>query len=414
MAHWFHRNPIKATAPVSFESLRSTVTNSAAGKIITDLKTNRAKLLSLLTDPANEVQTVQQAYEVYLSLLHGLVNDPGGAGDSKLRKLIMFKWTNSICGNTPLCEADTVFELLSMCMNIASWYTKHAAKLAAKEDISMDEAKEVHTSLRTAAGMFQYVKDQLLGRLEQLSAEKGADIEKRVVEAYHMQCVAEAQEVTVARAVELKHKASLISSLANETAKLFTSAADSLKSVDDLKAGKWRKYLELKAAFYEAYAYCFQGEQLLDADECGKAIRSLQESEKLYKTAEALCRDYSATKGPGTTARPQEHPFFRRIGPLMKTRLDKATRENGFIYFHKIPEEPQELDMKATFGLASPQEFILPAPNAIWTEAYAAFDATKAQPPQKRSAEGDLNPVQESEDKGPVKPAKNSSGCVVS
>lgn len=51
----------------------------------------------------------------------------------------------------------------------------------------------------------------------------------------------------------------------------------------------------------------------------------------VYKKAEALCKEYAATKGPGSTARPQEHPFFKRIGPLMKTRLDKATRENGFM-----------------------------------------------------------------------------------
>jgi len=40
-----------------------------------------------------------------------------------------------------------------------------------------------------------------------------------------MQCVAEAQEVTVARAVELKHKASLISALTYETSKLFNAAS---------------------------------------------------------------------------------------------------------------------------------------------------------------------------------------------
>ena len=31
---------------------------------------------------------------------------------------------------------------------------------------------------------------------------------------------------------------------------------DSLKSVDQTKAGKWKKYLELKAAFYSAYVSC--------------------------------------------------------------------------------------------------------------------------------------------------------------
>ncbi|XP_031575308.1 BRO1 domain-containing protein BROX-like [Actinia tenebrosa] len=414
MAHWFHRNPIKASAPVSFESIRNIATNPSASKILADLRQSRSRLLSLLTDPANETTSIQNAYEMYFSLLVGLVNDPGGAGDSKLRKLIVFKWTNSICGNTPTCEADSVFELMSMCMNIAMWYTKHAAKVAAKEDISMEEAKEVHSCLRTAGGLFQFVKDSLLPRLGNTSAEKGADVDTRVIEAYRMQCVAEAQEVTVARAVELKHKASLISSLANETASLFTSAGDSLKSVEPSKAGKWRKYLELKASFYLAYARCFQGELLLEAEECGNAIKALQESQKSYEKAETLCKEYASIKGPGTTARPQEHPFFKRIGPLMRTRLEKATRENGFIYFHKIPAEPPELEMKATFGLASPQEFNLPAPFSLWTDAYAGFDVSKAQPPKSTAGAGeDIKPVHEADDKGPVKPAKNSSGCVV-
>ena len=30
------------------------------------------------------------------------------------------------------CEADSVFELTSMCIDVAIWYTKYAAKLAAK------------------------------------------------------------------------------------------------------------------------------------------------------------------------------------------------------------------------------------------------------------------------------------------
>lgn len=30
------------------------------------------------------------------------------------------------------CAADSVFELTSICMNVAIWYTKYAAKLAAK------------------------------------------------------------------------------------------------------------------------------------------------------------------------------------------------------------------------------------------------------------------------------------------
>lgn len=59
--------------------------------------------------------------------------------------------------------------------------------------------------------------------------------------------------VSVARAVELQHNPSLISALANETAKLFHEADAALSSLDDKVAGQWRKYLQLKDHFYMAY-----------------------------------------------------------------------------------------------------------------------------------------------------------------
>lgn len=46
----------------------------------------------------------------------------------------------------------------------------------------------------------------------------GCDMDSNVLDAYIGQCIAEAQEITIARAIELKHRPSLISALAIETA----------------------------------------------------------------------------------------------------------------------------------------------------------------------------------------------------
>ena len=96
-----------------------------------------------------------------------------------------------------LCSvhSDAVFELVSTVMNAAIWHTKHAAVLAGKDDISMEEAKEVHRSLKMAAGMFLNMKESLVPRLP-ASTEKGTDADLRVVEAYAQQSQAEAQEGT--------------------------------------------------------------------------------------------------------------------------------------------------------------------------------------------------------------------------
>lgn len=53
--------------------------------------------------------------------------------------------------------------------------------------------------------------------------------------------------------MELKHNASLISALANETSKLFLDAANTLRPFKPEISAQWIKYLELKAAFYQSY-----------------------------------------------------------------------------------------------------------------------------------------------------------------
>ena len=57
----------------------------------------------------------------------------------------------------------------------------------------MDDAKEVHTAMRRAGGLFQYVQKHFLPLLRE-KAREGGDLDPRVVRAYMDQCTAEAQE----------------------------------------------------------------------------------------------------------------------------------------------------------------------------------------------------------------------------
>jgi hypothetical protein len=59
--------------------------------------------------------------------------------------------------------------------------------------ISMDEAKEVHTSLRKAAGAFQLTTQSFIPELVN-HPDPGMDLDPRVAGAYLAQCTAEAQE----------------------------------------------------------------------------------------------------------------------------------------------------------------------------------------------------------------------------
>lgn len=411
MTHWFHRNPLKATAPVSF-NLFGVASTQAASKICSDLRSSRARLLELFTDATCNPDMMKNGADAYFSLLLGFIDSlDGGTQDNKLRFIQNFKWTDTLQGNVPSSQQDAVFELLSMGFNVALWYTKYASRLAGKEDITEDEAKTVHKSLKVAAGIFKHLKESHIPKLI-TPAEKGRDLESRVIDAYIIQCQAEAQEVTIARAIELKHNPSLIAALAQETANFYKRVDQTLSSLDAVYIAKWRSYTQLKMCFYMAYVYCYHGQTLLSADKCGDSIRSLQESEKLYGKAEALCKEYGQTKGPGTTAKPSGHLFFRKLGTQIKNTLEKCQRENGFIYFQKVPTELPAMELKANYGLVEPVPFEFPSMSPQWTpETQAGFDLTKrpkddAAKPKK---EEEVKPIKEPD----IKPQKDT-GCQIS
>lgn len=50
-----------------------------------------------------------------------------------------------------------------------------------------------------------------------------------------------------------------------------------------------------------------------------------------YEKSERMSKEYASTKGAGTSAKPHEHLFFRKLGPVLKRTLEKCVRENGFM-----------------------------------------------------------------------------------
>ncbi|KAJ9588350.1 hypothetical protein L9F63_018276 [Diploptera punctata] len=417
MAIWFHRNVLKATTHVNFDIVMVSGDPNAI-KICSDLKACRRRLLELLPDPNHTPDMIDSVFNMYFSLLHGLLYVPGEETPSKLRYSLLFKWTHSLLGSTPQIQQDCMFEAANITCNVAIWFMKHAALIASKDDITMDEAKDVHTSLRKAAGIFKLVLDEFSPKLTERQKEAG-DLDARVTDAYMKQCTAEAQEVTVARAIELNHNPGLISALANETNKLFLDAARVIEPLGAVSS-QWTKYLQLKALVYQAYAYCYCGENVLTQDKCGEAIRALQESQACYNKAMELCKEYAKTKGPARKIHPENHSFFKRLAPKVKITLDKCERENGFIYHQKVPADPPELELKATYGLVSPNDISLSNISPLWTPvSYAAFSGPKVNPkdPANSNAaakvEGDLPPVPEVKIPESSKEPKTSSGCVL-
>lgn len=257
MAQWYHRNALKNTAPHKF-NLSLVAATPASIQLCNALATSRSKLLQMVTDASTGADNIHSEFVLYLSLLQGFVltygldKNHGPSDSSKLRHLTVFKWSNSVTGVVEQ-QQDSIFELCSMSVEYSLWCMKHASWLAStKEEVTMDDAKQVHSSLRRAAGVLSYVQthwlEQLLGK-----PVPGSDMDTRVISAYITTCQAEAQEVTIARAIELKHSSSLISALANQTSQMFQSAVASLQGLDVKYFGKWMIYLKLKSTVYMSY-----------------------------------------------------------------------------------------------------------------------------------------------------------------
>ncbi|KAF7256231.1 hypothetical protein EG68_06562 [Paragonimus skrjabini miyazakii] len=395
-----------------------------------DAASQRANILKLMSDASVDSDTMISKASNYISILMGFVNPPENSQETtnKLRGAILFKWSNSAEAkhSPPVIEPDALFEVCSMLFTVALWLTKHAAKVAAKDEVSQDEAKDVHLSLRQAAGIFLVLKEKYTQNL--LAPPKpGHDLHTDILDAYIYQSTAEAQEITVARAIELKHDAGLIASLAKETAAVYEKSGFALKPYDLKVMGKWLKYLEFKKHCYDTCAYVYYAEHLLKQEKAGVALAVIAEAEKTYKQSLEVGKAYARADGVGLSAKPADHCFFRRLGTMVESTRRKLERENGIIFHQRVPTAAPTFDLKAKFGIAEPKTPDIDfTPDPRWKDAYNGFNETKLlesittrdarakQHKEKTDRDAPVEPIPEKPIFHTDKDPKTDSGCVLS
>ncbi|KJH51490.1 BRO1 domain-containing protein BROX-like family protein [Dictyocaulus viviparus] len=425
MAHWFHRNPMKPTGFVKFD-LKGMLTSDASRKICSELRLRREKLLDLFRDASNTLVELDQEFNDYLRLFAGFIVEMNGPSPnieaessnqtSKLSVVQRFQWGHSMLGTVSTELSDSWFEALNIIECMAMWLSKHAAWVAGKDEVGEYEAKECLLSLRRSAGMFSFVLANL-NRLSGVDGFEGSDLDPKVGKTYELQAIAESQEIVIARAIEMKHNPFLISSLAAHTASIFAKAGEEISLLKAEIFGKWRRYFQLKEHVYNAYAFAFLGESLLQEDKCGEAVRACKEGIAEFEIASDFASKYKSASGPGAKIKPEDHLFFRKVKPILMCHLEKAQRENGFIYHQAVPDECPKLDVNPNYGVAKPEPFHYPSAAECWTPAvYSSFDLSKASMPDfsKLKQGKHLKPVNEEKIYQTEADPTNSSGCVIS
>jgi len=428
--YWFHRNAFKFTNQIDFQA-PELCNEGECAKLLADLKMSRMDLVQSYYDYGVNREALRQKYNRYVELLLGLISSPGdnetqqvtnadklgpiGAKDGNktlfdklndkvgvlkinshkqcsvsLRHVFPFRWTDSLSikpfQDPSLDRVDAANDLIGQSVNLGIALMKRASMCSAKESNNMDDAKEIHSCLKEASGVFEYAREILVGLLIQPVSNQATpytDVDTRVLDCYCLQAKAETLEVTIARGIAMEHKESLIASLSNDTQIMYQEAYDLLKNTyEENKIElplKWMKYFELKQKFYFAMSRAYWGLSLLeDQEKSGEAIAHLKQAVESLANTTKLGKAYVKAIGAGTVAKPHEHPFYQKIHTKVTQILTKCERENNMLYYQKVPEHPSPPVFKDMKKIADPVPFVLPEMCKIFTpRLYESFYATK-------------------------------------
>lgn len=298
-----HPFPSKSTTDIAFNLTSRAdappAISTAFASLSATLTTKRAGLLSALRSPASPEAAVSalRDYLSHISLLsidfskvHLRTSTEGLAqvraqqvstllcASSPLRHLVSFTWNDVLLTpGSSNAVSDVLFEVASVLIATATWLATTCATLC-KSDAKPHESVQAYGLLRQAAGLFSAAETTVLPLL---GASASADCHLGVVAGMTLHCLAEAQGITVLRAVKKGNQPGLIAGLAADTAQLYRCDDDPVCVLrrcvyhmhmhrDSHKAlaacgyahppsSALLLYLQYQAQCFEAYQHCYAG-----------------------------------------------------------------------------------------------------------------------------------------------------------
>ncbi|KAM3180083.1 hypothetical protein ACTXT7_016998, partial [Hymenolepis weldensis] len=166
----------------------------------------------------------------------------------------------------------------------------------------------------------------------------------------------------------------------------------------------------------DSAAHVFYSESELKADHCGMAIASAKEALRYCTQAQNAARVYRSGSG-------SEFHFLNRLQPLAQRTLSKAETENAMIYRQKAPTSMPQLQLKATFGIATPElpEGLSFVGDESWDQAMPGFDTSKVMVwmslktyKERLKASHKLHVIPEQAIYQGDRDPNNISGCIIS
>ncbi|KAL4452240.1 hypothetical protein ABPG75_007902 [Micractinium tetrahymenae] len=383
--------------------------NSKQGEeFVAQLEQARSRLTTALESPSVSDAAVNEAVSGYVALLLGLVAAgggatsgaanaamdaaaaaaatpdealaaveggaaPNGAGStspltappSRLRHAVQWGWAEAVLAPPPGSQprssgaADAAYELASVLL-AAALRLAHAAAEASKDSASgvpTPAATRSYRLLREAAGLVELVAGQLAPALP---AGLSADLDPQVVRALCSVALADAQQLTMLRAVAKGNQPSLIAALGVDTAAMYGQACSQLATAAAAGAAssKLWQYGQYKQAYCLAYAHGFNGIALWRADKPGEGLKSLEAAAGQLAAARRASSAYNAA--PPASLNLHHRRADEDLERIIADTQRRMQKENDTVYVQRVAAEVPPLP--AGKRLASPLPYVLPQP----------------------------------------------------
>eukprot|EP01023_Acetabularia_acetabulum_P066942 TRINITY_DN9126_c0_g1_i10.p1 TRINITY_DN9126_c0_g1~~TRINITY_DN9126_c0_g1_i10.p1 ORF type:complete len:608 (-),score=98.48 TRINITY_DN9126_c0_g1_i10:101-1846(-) len=319
----------------------------------------------------------------------GSSEEPKQFDVDKFSNAVSFSWREVLF---PLADDKIQFwgityEIVQMLLAIALVLVQKATQIMRRQQdsgINTVDSQQIYAQYLDAGGICKHILDKYVDTMVTCPA---MDCQKQTVTALMNFFMAEAQHITVLRAISKGNHPSLISSLASDTADLFSAAGEKLQEIVNMQLAFQRKsytgcgiklqaYISFKSYAMTTIAYSYNGLRLLGDGEGGGAVKSCEYSSELLKgDVTSAAKTYTKTLPLTSTA--QYAQFIKVIEVQVSTNLSKCKKDNDSVYFQKVAEQTPSLgEPKRLIKVQFPISIV---PNSeVRPEVMSAF-----QPPRK-------------------------------
>jgi len=218
--------------PVDLDSIFGGNLNEEARSLLRQATSQRARLMEVLSDPKVDARNVISAVDAYLPSIWRVTASMQASSQSmvKLNKKLEFRWISSLNKKGKEFHGQVFLYETAFVLTIRAIFHRDAAKIVLEQ--ASDNYQDAGRELRSGAGIFDFVANDLLARWESPPENRPPELVPLVHHCFSALFLADAQRLAIAKAMTSETNATLIAKLLLGAAEKYEFATRNLQKVD--------------------------------------------------------------------------------------------------------------------------------------------------------------------------------------